>query len=97
VTLQKTASFFLDFRVQPHKGYQANSDFSARGTMYRFVGNAPRPKFQGAPAALENRTGCLDITFSAIVAQNSIVPDTHQSRRQDMQAEAPDELEGGEG
>jgi hypothetical protein len=62
------------------KGYQANSDFSARRTTHSAtgrIGNAPRLKFQGAAAALEDRTGCLDITFSAIVAQNSIVPDTH--------------------
>jgi hypothetical protein len=39
--------------------------------------------------------GCFYITSSAIIAQNSIVSDTHQSRRQDMQAEAPDELQGG--
>ena len=37
------------------------------------------------------------LRFSAIVAEDSIVSDTHQSRRQDMQAEAPDELQGGEG
>ena len=47
-----------------YKGYQANSDFSARRTMHRFVGNTLRLKFQGAPAALEDRTGCLDITMN---------------------------------
>src|SRR5260370_24198940 len=61
------------------------------------VRNALRLKLHGAPAALEDRAGCFDSSFSAIVAQDSIVSDTHQSRRQDMQAEAPDELQGGEG
>src|SRR5580700_5432003 len=48
----------------------------------------------GAPAALEDRAGCLDIALSAIVAQDSIMADTHQSRREDMQTEAADELQG---
>jgi hypothetical protein len=50
-----------------YKGYQANSDFSARRTMHSAkgrIGNTPRLKFQGAPAALEDRTGCLDITMN---------------------------------
>jgi hypothetical protein len=50
------------------KGHQTNSGFSARGTTHRFVGNALRLKLHGAPAALENRAGCFDITFSAIIA-----------------------------
>jgi hypothetical protein len=33
----------------------------------------------GAPAVLENRSDCLDGSFSAIVAEESIVSDTHQS------------------
>jgi hypothetical protein len=48
-------------------------------------------------AALEDRARYLYSAFSAIVAQNPIVPDTYQSRRQDMQAEAPDELWGVQG
>jgi hypothetical protein len=79
------------------KGHQTNSGFSARRTTRRFVRNALRLKLHGVPAALENRAGCFYITLSAIVAQNSIVSDAHQSRRQDMQAEAPDELQDGEG
>jgi hypothetical protein len=82
------------------KGHQTNSGFSARGTTpcaTGRIGNALRLKLHGAAAAFEDRAGCFDITFSAIIAQNSIVPDTHQSRRQDMQAEAPDELQRGEG
>src|SRR5271165_588115 len=63
------------------KGYQTNSGFSARWTTHRFVRGAPRLKLQGGPAALENRAGCSYSTFSAIIAQNSIVPDTHQTRR----------------
>ena len=82
------------------KGHQTNSGFSAQRTTRSATGrihNALRLKLHGAPAALKDRTGCFDITSSAIIAQNSTVSDTHQSRRQDMQAEAPDELQGGEG
>src|SRR5260370_31873886 len=82
------------------KGHQTNSGFSARGTTpcaTGRIGNALRLKLHRAPAALENRSGCFDSSFSAIVAEDSIVSDTHQSRRQDMQAEAPDELHGREG
>ena len=61
------------------------------------IDNALRLKLHGAPAALKGRAGGFHITSSAIIAQNSVVSDTHQSRRQDMQAEAPDELQGGEG
>jgi hypothetical protein len=49
------------------KGYQTNSGFSAGWTTHRFVRNAARLKLHGAAAALENRTGCFDITFSAII------------------------------
>jgi hypothetical protein len=66
------------------KGYQTNSGFSARWTTHSATGgirNAPRLKLHGASAALENRAGCFYITFSAIIAQNSIVADTHQTRR----------------
>ena len=63
------------------KGHQTNSGFSARWTTHRFIRNVPRLKLNGAPAALENRASCFYITFSAIIAQNSIVPDTHQTRR----------------
>src|SRR5215469_1733194 len=79
------------------KGHQTNSGFSAQRTTHRFVGSALGLKHQGAPVALEDRAGCFYITLPAIVAQNAIVADTHQSRRQDMQAEAPDELQGTEG
>jgi hypothetical protein len=79
------------------KGHQTNSGFSAQWTTHRFVGNALRLKLHGAPTALEDRASCFYITLSAIVAENSIVSDAHQSRRQDMQAEAPDELQGAEG
>ena len=82
------------------KGQQANSGFFAQRTTRFATGrthNALRLKLHGAPAALKDRADCFDITSSAIIAQYSIVSDTHQSRRQDMQAEAPDELQGGEG
>src|SRR5271165_2425749 len=46
----------------PHNGQHV--DLSA---------NALRLKLHGAPAALEDRAGCFYSTFSAIVAQNSIV------------------------
>jgi hypothetical protein len=59
------------------KGHQANSGFSAQGTTLGFVRNALRLKQRGAPAGFEDRAGCFYSTFSAIVAQNSIVPDTH--------------------
>jgi hypothetical protein len=59
------------------KGHQTNCGFSAQRTAHWFVGNALRLKLHGAPAALEDRAGCFYSTFSAIVAQNSIVPDTH--------------------
>jgi len=59
------------------KSHQTNSGFSAQRTTRRFVHNALRLKLHGAPAALEDRAGCFYSTFSAIVAQNSIVPDTH--------------------
>jgi hypothetical protein len=73
------------------KGHQTNSGFSAQRTTRRFVRNALRLKLHGARAALEDRAGCFDSSFSAIVAQDSIVSDPHHSRRQDMQAEAADE------
>jgi hypothetical protein len=79
------------------KGYQTDSGFSAQRTTREFVRNALRLKLHGTPTALEDRAGCFYSTFSAIVAQNPIVPDTYQSRRQDMQAETPDELQGAEG
>ena len=82
------------------KCHQTNSGFSAQRTTRSATGRvhkALRLKLHGAPAAFKDRAGCFDITPSAIVAQNSIVSDTHQSWRQDMQAEAPDELQGGEG
>jgi len=79
------------------KGHQTNCGFSAQRTAHWFVGNALRLKLHGAPAAFEDCTRCFYRTFSTIVAQDSIVPDTYQSRRQDMQAEAPDELQGGKG
>jgi len=66
------------------KGHQTNSGFSARRTTHRFVRNAPRLKLHGAPASDENQAGRFYITFSAIIAQNTIVPNTHQSWRQDM-------------
>src|SRR6202007_2247012 len=61
--------------------------FSARWTTHCAkgrIGNVPRLKLHGAPARDENRAGCFYSTFSAIIAQNSIVPDTHQTRREDM-------------
>jgi hypothetical protein len=82
------------------KGHQTNSGFSAQRTTCSAAGrihNALRLKLHGAPAALKDRAGCFYIASSAIIAQNSVVSDTHQPRRQDMQAEAPDELQGGEG
>ena len=82
------------------KGHQTNSGFSAQRTTRSATGrihNAPRLKLHGGPAALKDRADCFDIMSSAIIAQYSIVSDTHQSRRQDMQAEAPDELQGGKG
>src|SRR3984893_3582335 len=82
------------------KGHQTNSGFSAQRATRSATGrihNALRLKLHGAPAALKDRANCFDITSSAIIAQYSIVSDTHQSRRQDMQAETPDELQGGEG
>src|SRR5271170_2742378 len=69
------------------KGQQTNSGFSAQRTARSATGrihNAPRLKLHGAPAALKDRAGCFYITFSAIIAQNSVVSNTHQSRRQDM-------------
>jgi HigB_toxin, RelE-like toxic component of a toxin-antitoxin system len=36
-----------------------------------------RLKLHGAPTALEDHAGCFYSTFSAIVAQNCIVSDTH--------------------
>src|SRR5580692_4654634 len=66
---------------------------SATGRVHK----ALRLKLHGAPASFKDRAGCFDITPFAIVAQNSIVSDTHQSWRQDMQAKAPDKLQGGEG
>ena len=79
------------------KGHQTNSGFSARRTTHRFVGNGMGLKRQDAPGALEDRAGCFDSSFSAIVAEDSIMADTYQSRRQDMQAEAPNELQDAEG
>src|SRR5260370_33914395 len=82
------------------KGHQTNSGFSARGTTpcaTGRIGNALRLKLHRAPAALENRAGCFDITLPAIVAKDSIMADAHESRREDMQAETPDELQGAEG
>ena len=67
------------------KGHEPNSGFSARRTTDRFFGNALRLKQQGPPAALEDRARRFYSTFSAIVAQDSIVSDTDQSRRQDME------------
>jgi hypothetical protein len=52
---------------------------------------------RGAAAAFEDRPGCFDITLPAIVAKDSIMADAHESRREDMQAETPDELQGAEG
>jgi hypothetical protein len=82
------------------KGHQTDSGFSARGTTpcaTGRIGNALRLKLHRAPAALENRSGCFDITLPAIVAMDSIMADAHESRREDMQAETPDELQGAEG
>src|ERR1700694_4076766 len=82
------------------KGHQTNSGFSAQRTTRCATGrihNALRLKLHGAPAALKDRAGCFYITSSAIIAQNPVVSATHQSRRQDKQAEAPNELEAGEG
>jgi hypothetical protein len=65
------------------KGHQTDSGFSAQGTTHSATGwicNAVGLKLQGAPARHENRAGCFYITFSAIIAQNSIVADTHQTR-----------------
>jgi hypothetical protein len=62
------------------KGHQTNSGFSAQRTTRsatRRIHNALRLKIHGAPAALKDRTGCFDITSSAIIAQNSVVSDTH--------------------
>jgi hypothetical protein len=62
------------------KGHQTNSGFSAQRTTHSSTGwicDAVGLQLYGAPAALENRAGCFYITFSAIIAQNSIVPDTH--------------------
>ena len=52
---------------------------------------------QGVSAALEDRAGGLDIPLPAIVAEDSIMANAQQSRRKDMQAEAPDELQGRKG
>ena len=79
------------------KSYQTNSGFCAGRTTHRCLGNALGLKLHGVSAALEDRAGCLDIPLPAIVAEDSIVADAHQSRREDMQAEAPDELQGGKG
>ena len=79
------------------KGHQTNSGFCAERTAHRFFGNVLRLKHHGAPAAVQDRARCFYGTFSAIVAQDSIMPDTDQSERQDMQAETPDELQGVEG
>ena len=79
------------------KSYQTNSGFCAGRTTHRCLGNALGLKLHGVSAALEDRAGCLDIALSAIVAQDSIMADTHQSRREDMQTEAADELQGRKG
>ena len=82
------------------KGHQTNSGFSARGTTpcaTGRIGNAFRLKLRGAATVFEDRAGCFDITLPAIVAEDSIMADTHQSRREDMQAETPNELQGAEG
>ena len=47
--------------------------------------------------AFEDRAGGFDITVPAIVAEDSIMADAHESRREDMQAETPDELQGADG
>ena len=75
------------------KGHQTNSGFSAQRTTRSATGRIHNALLHGAPAALKDHAGCFDITFSAIIAQNSIVPDSYQTRRKDMQAEAPDELQ----
>jgi hypothetical protein len=79
------------------KGQQTESGFSAGRTTRRFVRIALGLKLQGVSAALQDRAGCLDIPLPAIVAEDSIMANAHQSRRKDMQAEAPDELQGGQG
>jgi len=79
------------------KSYQTNSGFCAGRTTHRCLGNALGLKLQRAPPAIEDCAGCLDIALPAIVAEDSIMADAHQSRREDMQAEAPDELENREG
>ena len=82
------------------KGHQTNSGFSARGTTpcaTGRIGNALRLKLQGAAVAFQDRAGCFDITLPAIVAEDSMMADAHESRREDMQAETPDELQGAEG
>src|ERR1700745_2643468 len=64
------------------KATRRNSGFSARWTTHsatRGIRNAPRLKLHGAPARDENRAGCFYITFSAIIAQNSIVAGTTHS------------------
>jgi hypothetical protein len=74
--------------------------FSAQRTTCSATGrthNALRLKLDAAPSALKDRADCFYITSSAIIAQYSIVSDTHPSRGQDMRAEAPDELQGGKG
>ena len=48
---------------------------------HRRIRNAARLKLQGASAGFANRAGCFYITFSAIITQDSIVADTHQTRR----------------
>jgi hypothetical protein len=82
------------------KGHQTNSGFSARGTTpcaTRRIGNALRLKLQGTAVAFQDRAGCFDITLPAIVAEDPIMADAHESRREDMQAETPDELQSAEG
>jgi hypothetical protein len=69
----------------------------ARDCLRWRIGNALRLKLHGAAAAFEDRAGCFDITLPAIVANDSIMADAHESRREDMQAETPDELQGAEG
>ena len=66
--------------------HQTNSGFSTQRTTHcatRRIRNALRLKFHDASAALEDRAGCFYSTFSAIVAEDSIMADAHQSRREE--------------
>jgi hypothetical protein len=64
------------------KGHQTNSGFSAQRTAHSTTGwicDAVGLKLHGAATRHENRAGCFYITLPPIVAEDSIVSDTHQS------------------